>query len=67
MIYNELQDIADQFYFYYQKKEKFGLFLGLIKKRGKFWAFETLSKMKIYKLEKNKIYPIEFVVKKLST
>ena len=63
MVTNELQDQADQMYSYYMKKEKFGLFLGLIKKRGKFWAYEKLSEMKTFKLEKNKHYPIQFLMK----
>ena len=62
MVTNELQDIADQMYFYYEKKEKFGLFLGLIKKRGKFWAYEKLSEMRDYLRTKGKKYPITLLM-----
>jgi len=65
MIVNEIQSIADEFYQYYDKKEKFGLFLGLIKRRGNSWAYIKLSEMRDYiHTEDGKRMPIEFVMKK---
>jgi hypothetical protein len=61
---NEIQSIAAEFYEYYDKKEKFGLFLGLIKRRGNSWAYIKLSEMRDYFHVNNKKMPIEFVMKK---
>jgi len=63
-IHSLQHELADQFYQYYNKKEKFGLFLGLINIRGENWAFEKLSQMKTYRLENNKKYPIQWIMKK---
>ena len=64
MIHSEEHDIADQMYSYYDKKEKFGMFLGLLKQRGKSWGYRMLSEMKSYRREnKEKNYPIEFLMK----
>ena len=63
-IHVKIQDTAKQFFDYYEEKEPFSLFLGLIKQRGDNWAFITLSKMKTTFLETGKKLPITKVMKK---
>lgn len=61
-IYTEHQMLAKDFYDLYPK-EKFGLFLGLIKRRGKEWAYHQLSEIKNHRRDKDEIRPIAFLMK----
>ena len=62
-LHSETHDIANQLYTHFGKKEKFGLFLGLIKNRGKAWAFQKLSEIKDYEARNKKAYPVQFLMK----
>ena len=62
-IHSEAHSIADSMYTYFSRRESFGLFLGLIKRRGLPWGYTKLSEMRQYKKERGKSYPIQFVVK----
>lgn len=64
--HSEIQYIASQFKEHYPK-ESFGLFCGIVKRKGKNWSYGLLSEIKEYKREKKSEYPIQFVMKKLST
>lgn len=56
-------DLANQFYDYF-KGEKWGMFMGLIKRRGTTWAYQKLSDIKEYESRnEGKKYPIEFLMK----
>ena len=69
-LHTELHDIADQFYLYYgaaEGKERyqmsFGLFLGLLKRKGTQWGYEKLSEAKDYQRRERKLFPIQFLMK----
>lgn len=63
-IHTEVQDIANDFWEYYGRSEKFGLFIGLINRRGNDWARIKLSEMREYPhLNHGKKMPIQFVMK----
>lgn len=62
-VHTEIQYLAESFWLHYGKKESFGMFLGLIKNRGKGWAYKKLSDIKEYERDKKELYPIQWVVK----
>jgi len=61
-IHSELHYIAEQMWEYYNKKESFGLFLGLLKRKGENWGYQMLSDMKDYKNRNNKKLPIKMLM-----
>lgn len=61
-IHKPFQNVAKMLYDHYKGKEKFGLFIGLIKRRGEPWAFRQLSQMKEWE-NKGKVFPIQFLMK----
>jgi len=61
-IHSEIHYIAEQMWEYYDKKESFGLFLGLIKRLGVDWGYKILSDMKDYKQTHGKNMPIKIVM-----
>ncbi|OGZ62192.1 MAG: hypothetical protein A3H51_00205 [Candidatus Spechtbacteria bacterium RIFCSPLOWO2_02_FULL_38_8] len=61
-IYSETHYVAEQMWKYYDKKETFGLFLGLIKRKGVTWGYQMLSNMKDYKKRNNEKMPIKIVM-----
>ena len=58
-IHSELHYIAEQLWEYYEKKESFALFLGILKRKGKDWGYKMLSDMNDYKRRKNEQMPIK--------
>jgi len=62
-VHTELHDIAFKLWEYYERKEKFGLFLGLIRSRGKQWGYARLSEIADFKRRGQK-YPIQFLMSK---
>ena len=62
-IHTEEQDLAAKLWEHYGRKEKFGLFLGLIKRRGKSWAYTKISEIKEYERDNQAQYPIQFIMK----
>ena len=64
-VHTEVHDLAFQFWTYYGKQEKFGLFLGLVTRRGKLWAYAMLSEIKDFeKRKQGQKYPIQYLMAK---
>ena len=61
-IHSEIHYIAEQMWKYYNKKESFGLFLGLITRKGTNWGYKTLSDMQDYLRQNNKKMPIKIIM-----
>ena len=61
-IHSETHYVAEQMWEYYDKKEMFGLFLGLIKRKGVPWAYQVLSDMRDYQKRNNKKLPIKILM-----
>ena len=58
-IHSETHYVAEQMWEYYSKKETFGLFLGLVKRKGLSWGYQMLSDMKDYKKREGKKMPVK--------
>ena len=61
-IHSESHYIAEQMWEYYNKKESFGLFLGLTKRKGTNWGYKMLSDMQDYLRQNDKKMPIKIVM-----
>lgn len=61
-IHSEDHEIARQLWEYYGKEEKFGLFLGLLKRHGKAWGYQMLSGMQDYLRQKGQKFPIQILM-----
>ena len=61
-IHSETHYIAEQMWEYYNKKESFGLFLGLIKRNGTNWGYKMVSDMQDYLRQNEKKMPIKIVM-----
>lgn len=61
-IHSEIHYIAEQMWEYYNKKESFGLFLGLIKRKRTNWGYKMLSDMQDYLRQNGGKMPIKIMM-----
>jgi hypothetical protein len=58
-LHSELHYIAEQMWEYWNKKESFAMFLGILKRKGTSWGYKALSEMKDYENKNGKKMPIK--------
>lgn len=58
-LHSELHYIAEKMWEYWNKKEPFAMFLGILKREGASWGYKMLSEMKDYKNKNGKKMPIK--------